>query len=254
MDKPQKAKVLFLDVERAPSLGWAWGKWEQDVLDFKTDWYFLSFAYKWQGEAKPHVRALPDYPTFKKNREDDFELCLELWELLDEADIVIAHNGDHADIPWARTRFLAHGMQPPSPFKSVDTRKVARRHFRFDSNKLDDLGRCLGLGRKLPNTGFELWSRCMAGEIKAFKEMSEYNIQDIILLEKVYLKLRSWTVDSDHPSVQPGHPEDCPKCGSSRIEKRGFTYTAFRKKQRYNCKSCGGWFTGSSVGLNKEIE
>lgn len=252
MDKLPNARVLFLDVERAPSLGWAWGKWEQDVLDFKTDWYFLSFAYKWQGEARIHVRSLPDYPTFRRDKEDDKQLCQELWQLLDEADIVIAHNGDHADIPWARTRFLAHGFKPPSPFKTVDTRKVARRHFRFDSNKLDDLGRCLGLGRKEPTTGFELWSRCMRGELRAFKEMCKYNVQDIALLEKVYLKLRSWTVDSDHPSVAPGHPEVCPKCGSVEIEKRGFTYTPYQKKQRYCCKACKAWFTGRAKGLKNE--
>ena len=29
------AKILFLDIETAPSLGWVWGKWQQNVIDFK---------------------------------------------------------------------------------------------------------------------------------------------------------------------------------------------------------------------------
>lgn len=238
-----------MDVERAPSLGWAWGKYEQNIIDFKIDWYFLSYAYKWQGEREIHVRALPDYKTFKRDKENDSELVRELWTLLDEADIVIAHNGDGADIPWARTRFIAHGLRPPSPFKSIDTRKIARRQFKFDSNKLDDLGRYLGIGRKLPNTGFDLWRRCMVGDEAAWRTMCRYNVQDVALLERVYLKLRSW--DTTHPPVSPGHPEMCPKCGSKDIVRQGFAFTAYRKRQRFQCLRCRGWFQGSARGLDK---
>ena len=238
-----------MDVERAPSLGWTWQKWDTDVIDYKKDWYFLSFAYKWQGEREIHVRALPDYKTFQRDIEDDRELVGDLWKLFNEADLIVAHNGDGADIPWAHTRFIAHGLRPPSPFKSIDTRKIARRQFKFDSNKLDDLGRYLGIGRKMPNTGFDLWRRCMAGDREAYRVMCKYNKQDVALLEQVYLKLRSW--DTTHPPVQPGEPESCPKCGSKDVVKQGFAFTAYRKRQRFQCMKCRGWFQGNARGLDK---
>ena len=150
----------------------------------------LSFAYKWQGSDKIHIHALPDYPLFKKDKENDKHLIEDLHDLFDEADVLIAHNGDRFDIRKSNARFITQGLRPPSPYKSIDTLKAARRFFQFDSNKLNDLGQYLGVGRKLPHTGFDLWSRCMRGEKSAWKTMKEYNARDIVLLERVYEKLK----------------------------------------------------------------
>jgi uncharacterized protein YprB with RNaseH-like and TPR domain len=152
-----QSKIAFIDIETAPSLGWVWGKWEQNVIDFKRDWYMLSYAVKWVGSKKVETRGLIDYPSYKKDMENDKQLVEDLWNVFNEADILIGHNGDAFDIRKANSRFLTHGLMPPAPYKTVDTLKIARRAFKFDSNKLDDLGRYLGLGRKLPHTGFNLW-------------------------------------------------------------------------------------------------
>lgn len=243
-----KARIAFVDLETAPSLGYTWGKYEQTVISFEHDWYLLSFAYKWQGETKIHSHALVDYPEFRRNHKTDRALTRELWKVFDAADIIVAHNGDNFDIPKANTRFLYHRLQPPTPYKTVDTKKMAKRHFQFDSNKLDDLGKCLGLGRKMVHTGFSLWERCMAGEEKAFTEMRRYNMQDILLLERVYLKLRSWS--NTHPVVALGEGTGaCPKCGGKKVHKRGFAYTGQSRKQRYQCQGCGGWFEGGAKRL-----
>jgi hypothetical protein len=37
-----------LRLETAPNLGYVWGKWEQNVIDFKKSWYVLSFAVLWR--------------------------------------------------------------------------------------------------------------------------------------------------------------------------------------------------------------
>ena len=237
-------RIVLLDIETAPSLGWIWGKYEQNVIDFKTNWYLLSFAYKFLGESKVHVRALPDYPTYKKDRESDAGLIKDLWAILDGADIVIGHNLDAFDIRRTNARFLTHRLNPPTPYKTVDTLKIARRVFKFDSNKLDDLGGYLGLGRKLPHTGFHLWKGCMFGDAKSWKVMKKYNMRDIILLEDVYHLLRPWA--TNHPNVNKGEFA-CPKCSSVDIQKRGFSYTLSRKKQRFQCNKCHGWFEGPAA-------
>lgn len=239
-----QAKIVFLDLETAPSLGWTWGpKWETSIIDFKKDWYLLSFSYKWADEKKTYVKCLADYPEFKKNMENDKVLVKDLWNIFDSADIVVAHNASSFDVKKANTRFITHGLHPPSPYKVVDTLRIARKVFKFDSNKLDDLGRYLGLGRKLPNMGFHLWKNCMLGDTKAWKQMGAYNKQDVVLLEKVYYLLRSW---STHPNVNKGDRDACPKCGSKDVQKRGFSHTLYTTKQRYQCQGCYGWHESSA--------
>jgi uncharacterized protein YprB with RNaseH-like and TPR domain len=235
------AKVLFVDIETAPSLGWIWGKWQQNVIDFKRDWYMLSFAYKWSTDKKVTTRGLIDFPLrFNADLEDDSALVQELWQVLDGADIVIAHNGDSFDLPKINTRFLVHGLRPPSPYKTVDTLKIARKVFAFDSNKLDDLGHYLNIGRKLPHTGFHLWKGCMSGDPIAWAKMKKYNGHDVELLEKAYYKMQAWA--PQHPTVNQGKKENCPRCGSDKVQRRGFSFTALSKKQRMQCTSCCGWF------------
>jgi uncharacterized protein YprB with RNaseH-like and TPR domain len=240
------AKLLYLDIETAPSLGWVWAKWETNVIDFKKDWYVLSYAYKWSHENEVHTVGLIDFPAYKRHPENDKALIKTLWRLLDEADVVIAHNGDAFDLPKINTRFLTHKLRPTTPYKTVDTLKIARKVFKFDSNKLDDLGRYLGIGRKLPHTGFHLWKGCMSGDRQSWKLMKEYNGHDVELLEQVYLLVRAW--DKNHPQVNKGQTvnEACPTCGSNNTQKRGFSYTLLRKKQRYQCLGCHRWFEGSA--------
>jgi DNA polymerase elongation subunit (family B) len=240
----QKSRIVLLDIETAPSLGWVWEKYETNVIDFKRDWYVLSFAYKVMGEKKVQVRGLIDYPGYKKDMENDEALINDLWKVFDEADIIIGHNGDRFDIRKSNSRFISHKLPPPSPYKTVDTLKIARRIFKFDSNKLDDLGRYLGVGRKLPHTGFHLWKGCMTGDPQSWKLMKKYNGHDIELLEKVYFLMRAWT--PTHPNVNKGEVA-CPKCGSIDVQKRGFSYTLLRQKQRFQCLSCRGWYLGPAV-------
>src|SRR3990167_2208004 len=154
------AKVIFLDIETAPSLGWAWAKYDTNIIEFQRTWYLLSFAYKQEG-GEIVYRALPDYPRYKKNHEDDHDLIADLWKVLDEADIVVAHNGDSFDVKKAAARFVIHGMKPPSTFKTVDTMKIAKKYFKFESNSQKNIGPMLGLGEKAPHMGFPTWRGCM---------------------------------------------------------------------------------------------
>lgn len=242
-------KILFIDIETAPNLGWVWGKWEQNVIENVQDWYMLSFAYKWLGDKKVEAYSLPDFKDmYKKEPENDHCLTYQLWNLMNEADIIVAHNGDEFDIKKANARFIAHGYEPLSPYKTIDTKKVAKKYFKFDSNKLDELGKYLGLGRKMPHTGFHLWKGCMSGDRKSWKTMVEYNKNDIVLLEKVFLKMRPWM--KTFPIVRADNG-DCTNCGSGKLIKRGFSFTRTNKIQRLQCVDCGAWKQGERT-LAKE--
>jgi len=238
-------KILLFDIETAPNLAYVWEKYEQDVIAFEKERYMLSFAYMWLDDEKLQVRALPDYKLYKKDKTDDFALASELWRLFDEADVIVAHNGNRFDIKMTNAAFLRHGMKPPSPYKTVDTLLVARNKFKLNSNKLDDLGELLGLGRKVEHGGFKLWLGCLSGDKKSWKLMKDYNGQDVKLLEKVYLKLRPWMTNHPNLNLLKG-VSCCPTCQSNKIHSRGFGYTKTTKYNRYQCQSCGGWFRGKN--------
>ena len=234
-------KILLFDIETAPNLAYVWARYEQNVIEMEKSWYILSFSCKWLGESKTHVYGLPDFKEYRRDTTNDYGLVRKLWDFLDEADIVVAHNGDRFDIKKANAKFIEHGLNPPSPYKSVDTLKIARQVFKFDSNKLDDLGDVLKVGRKLRTGGKDLWMDCIRGDMKAWKKMLAYNKQDVLLLERVYLKFRSWS--TNHPNVTVfEQTKGCPKCGSWLYVKRGFGIAGDGIKQKYRCNGCEGWF------------
>lgn len=235
MDKP---KVLFVDIETFPNVSWTWGKYQQNVLGFQQEGCIATFAAKWL-DKPVFAKSLPDYPKYKAGSYDDSRIVKELWQLLDEADVVVAHNGDSFDVRVIRARFMVHRLKPPTPFKTVDTKKVSKRYFRFNSNKLDDLGETLHEGRKI-KTNFDLWLGCMSGKQDSWNEMVKYNKQDVVLLEKIYKRFLPYI--TNHPNVTLYDNEaECPKCGSKKIVYRGYTMSMTRRFRRFMCEDCGGW-------------
>lgn len=242
-------KCLVFDIETSPIVGYTWGLYQQDVIKTIRDSHFLSFSYKWLGEGKAKCLALPDFKTYQKNPYDDYELVKKLHELMEEADIILAHNGDQFDIKKANSRFLYHHLTPPSPYKTFDTLKVMKKHFKNASNKLDAIGEYLDVGRKVSTGGFELWEGCMNGDPKSWAKMKKYNKQDVELLERVFNELKPWIFQKE--AIWQGRP-NCKNCGG-RLVSRGTRIQAGGKRyQRFQCKQCGLWDTGKRV-IIKEV-
>lgn len=246
-------KILVYDVENAPNVAYTWAKYDQNVLAFEREWHMMSFAYKWLGEKTTHVVALPDFKLYAKDPHNDLELIKALYQLFDEADVLIAHNGDRFDQRKANAKFIEHGLTPPSQYKSIDTLKVARKNFMFNSNKLDDLGKILGVGRKVRTGGFDLWLDCLAGDKKAWAVMKKYNKQDVVLLEQVYYKLLPWIVNHPNMALMNDKAEACPNCGSNHLQRRGQAYSRLGVAQKYQCVGCGAWHQGRKNVVNKDL-
>ena len=231
-------KILFLDIETFPNIAYVWGKYQQDVIKFKQQTCIATFVAKWAHKKAVISRALPDYPGYRPGSYNDEKLVRELWQLFDEADVVVSHNGRAFDTKVSQGRFLVYGMRPPSPYQQVDTKLAVKKVSRFNSNKLDDLGELLNIGKKI-RTDFSLWSGCIDGEKKAWHKMVKYNRQDVRLLEKLYIRLRPWI--SNHPNQSINRNEVCPKCGSLHIQWAGTLRTCTRLYRRFKCVDCGGW-------------
>lgn len=233
------AKVLIIDIETAPNIAYVWGAWKQNVGG--NQWvqksHIMSFAAKWLGQA--------GVMYYENRGSDDKELVEQAYNLLDEADIVVAHNGQKFDLPVIIGRGVVHGLQPPSPYFVVDTLLIARKEFRFVSNTLANLSKELGLTEKDSHKqfpGFELWLECLRGNDAAWKEMAEYNIQDVLTLEEMYYRMLPYM--KNHPNVArlTNGEVACPKCGSKNIQYRGYYYTrAGLCYRRFVCLDCGGW-------------
>jgi DNA polymerase elongation subunit (family B) len=252
---PPTPRILIWDLENSPSLGFFYGKeYETNILQTIRQWHLMSFAAKWLDSKDIIVKALPDYPLYKRDKFDDRALVQDLHKLLSQADVLVAHNGDAFDTKKANARFIIHGLDPIPPLKSVDTLKIARRNFSFNSNRLDDLGNYLGIGRKLVHTGKHLWLACLDGNLDAWKTMRKYNVQDVLLLERLYKKVRPWHATHPNLNALSRQPIACPKCGSTNLWKRGYNYTLTSEAQRFQCRECFGWCMGKPEKLALKVQ
>lgn len=232
-------KVLFLDIETAPILAHVWSIWQQNVSlqQVERDWFVMSWAAKWL-DAK---EVLYDDNRAEQNVHDDKRLLRGIWQLLDEADIIVTQNGKMFDEKKLRARFIQHGFQPPSSYRHIDTKQLASKHFGFTSNKLEYLadklcGQKKSKHQKFP--GFELWLECLRGNKEAWREMERYNKQDVIVLEQLYKKLSPWVKTVDFGVYAKEDARLC-SCGSTSFWKNGYKWTDGGKYSRYRCKSCG---------------
>lgn len=257
-------RIVTLDIETAPLESYHWGLWDQNIgLDMiKEEWSILSYSAKWLGEDKVYYNDTGGSGV--KNVRNDKKLLQELWNILDEADIVVAQNGKAFDVKKINARLIMKGFSPYSPIRVIDTMLAAKKHFCFTSNKLAWMSEHLTTTPKSEHKkfpGFELWAECLKDNQEAWIEMKKYNCLDTIATEELYLKLRPWM--SGHPNVAVyNKPESkkgvecngilCPKCGGKQLKKRGFTYTQIGHKQLYQCKSCKGYSSGRLLENSKE--
>lgn len=230
-------KILLFDIETSPMRAFVWGHWKNNVAlnQVISNTYVLCWSAKWLG----HEEVMSGVLTQKEAKnEDDKRIVMDLWKLLDEAEIVIGHNHEKFDIPRINSRFIIHGLQRPSTFKTVDTLRVVRKQFGFSSNRLDALAGYFGLEHKL-ETSFGLWSDSMAGDEDSLMYMSTYCNRDVTLLEEVYMILRPWI--SGHANIGLYFDESkhiCPNCGSTDLTEGKPYYTTVGRYQTFRCK-CG---------------
>jgi len=240
-------KILTLDIETAPTAAYVWGMWQQDVAmnQIIKPGYILSYAAKWIGKDEIIFNSI--------NRTDKKTFLQSLHDLLSEADVVIHYNGKKFDIPTANREFLLVGLKPPSSYKQIDLLQVVRKNFKFPHNKLDYVAQALGIGGKVKHAGFEMWEGCMKGDQNAWAKMQEYNMEDVLLEERLYYVLLPWINNHPNHGLYNDVADVCPNCGGHHLERRGFAYTAAGKYQRYQCKDCFSWSRAKKTVAVKPI-
>ena len=230
-------KMLLLDIECSPNLVFTWGLFNQFVglNQIVEPGRTLCWSAKWLGEDKIMYDSVHK-SSFKK-------MIKGVYDLMQEADVIIHYNGSHYDMPVLNKEFIECGLNPPKPVDEIDLYKVVKKKFRFPSNKLAYVVKELDLGEKF-DEGFDLWVQCMNDDPKAWIRMERYNKNDILILEALYNKVKGWIHNHPnhglyHPSVDPV----CPNCGGGNLLARDVRRTRTRIYKRYHCKDCGAWPT-----------
>lgn len=242
-------KALIWDIETAPAEGKFWGpRWDPKLVKIEQYPYLLSVAWTWY-DLTSDTWGDTYFVRKAKGKRNDRRVVKQVWDLLDEADVAVAHNGDRFDITETMSRVIRQIGHRPSPFISIDTRKEAKKNFRLVSNKLNDIADYLGIGRKVQHTGWDLWDRCIANDEAAWETMEEYNVHDVELLAQVFRKMRPFIRGGKLNVQQWTGPNTCVDCGSARLQRRGekFYRTQATYKQAYQCQDCFQWMYVASA-------
>ena len=247
--------IWILDIETSPLvvLVWRLGKQFVNPGQVIQDWHIMSFSAKRLGAPASSM-------VYMETRNGhDKALCKKLWQIFNEADVLITQNGVKFDEPMIRARMMLHGMQPYKPFKHHDTYKENIKA-EFTSHSLAYLSsKFCKKYKKLKHKVFEglsLWKECLGYKVsfnpnpKAWAEMRKYNNYDVLSDEELYLNTRGWSTKTA-PSMYDGDDRVCRYCGKHSLIKQTKKFDSTLKKKFYwmQCQStgCGKYQRGAEV-------
>jgi uncharacterized protein YprB with RNaseH-like and TPR domain len=248
-----KRKRMFFDIETSPNVALTWRAGYKITIDFKNivkERAIICICWKWEGQKAVHS------VTWDKDQDDKAALSTFLKELA-KADEAIAHNGDRFDIKWVRTRALIHGLEMGPNIQTIDTLTKVRKYFYFNSNRLDYVAQFLGVGKKTEGTSFDLWKKVtLDNDLTALKKMVRYCKNDVVILEKVYDKLKTYIDHSfNYATLSGGERWQCPECGSKEVvcnKTRTTKYGLLKREMK--CKGCNKSYTISNLAYTQLLE
>ena len=237
-----KLKRLFMDVETTPNLIYSWRTGAKQYISWESivaERQLCSLAWAWNDGP---IEAIPWMHGWGEKADKRIaEKAMELWR---DADEIVGHNIQKFDANWLRTRAVFHRLGAMPDVKLVDTLRMARSRFFFNSNTQDYISRYLNGKAKL-HTDFQLWKDVMAGDQKALARMVRYNKRDVSLLRQMYKRMEPYCLPSTHAGVLDDRPRwSCPYCGSMRVkvDKKRATAVGYVKYQMY-CHHCQKFYT-----------
>jgi len=143
---------LFFDIETSPNIGLFWEAGYKKNIDYSNivkERAIICICYKWEDDKE--VEGL-----YWDSKQNDKKMLEKFIQVANTATELVGHNGDKFDLAWIRTRCLFHGIPMFPNYITIDTLKIARSKFRFNSNRLNYIADFLGIGQKI-KTEFNLW-------------------------------------------------------------------------------------------------
>lgn len=237
--KPRAPKILTIDIETKPLKVYTFGIRDQYINPEQIieDWSVMSWAAKWVGNDEVMYQDL----SLNNDYTKDEIIIYGIWELMNEADVIIGQNSIRFDIPKLNGKFEKYKLGPPRPYKSVDTYRIKKK-LGLTSSKLEYSTEYYNERfKKLKHSkfaGFSLWSECLKGNAEAWAEMKKYNIHDVLATEELYLNTLAKWDNSINYGVYTGVKECCPTCGGTNLEENDFIYTKTGAYKGFICLDC----------------
>jgi len=234
-----KSRICFYDIETSLAKSYHFQQWKVNLSQKQKiqESHLLSHAWAWgDGEVTGSILTREEMLAHDPER-----LVLECWSLLDNCDILVAHNGKRFDVKKVNGYFLQYGMPPPSPYRVIDTLLIAKQKFALPFNSLAYLAEFLDVEQKIDTGGVDLWIQCDQGSQEALDKMNEYCMGDIVTLRGVYNRLIGWSNDGVNMALYNDHGASCPHCSSDDVSviQGKYSHTVARKYQAYRCNGCG---------------
>ena len=233
-----KPKRLIWDIETSPNIGFFWRpgyKLQISHDNIIHERAIICICYKWEGHKRVH--------HLEWDKGCDKVLVEKFLKVASEADEMVAHNGDRFDLKWFNGRVIYHGFDPLPETKTIDTLKIAKKHFSFNSNRLDYIGKHL-LGHGKIETTYGMWKDIVLKNCpKAMAAMVKYCKMDVKLLEEVWQLFEKHAKPASHAGVMDGNEKwTCPRTGSEKVEHIRRKVTAAGTVQRVMKGPDGGTY------------
>ena len=231
MSKHNELKVLLLDLELTYGIYYAFPSKKPQYLSakqIKAHQRCVCAAWKWLDQVS--VQSATSY------NKCDKAIAKALHKVMEEADIIVAHNGDRFDLLHANNLFEKHGLGPVTKKKTLDTLKIARKYFAFAGNDLDSLSKRFGGKGKSQKPD---WILLTENDKKEIALATKYCKDDVRELERVFIALRPYVDRLPHAPYGNKCPSVCDACGSKRLIKKGTEWDGYRNYRRVKCQECG---------------
>lgn len=249
--KASTARVLTLDIERLPGRArvrhsgltiegdfWDLNSWKHVIgrrihADDVTQWpRTICAAAKWYGNDEVMFAAewqVGGYDAFLR----------EVWSWVDDADLIIGHHAAGFDMPILAGDWALIGLPAPSPYKVIDTLKIARSAFSMPSNTLDSLAKRLGVDAKTDKYEVRVAKDAVSGDKAAQERIESYNRGDIVASEALADRLRPYAKGLPHMGMWVDDENACPSCGEAMKPTGKTVHANVQAYEGLTCPSCG---------------
>ena len=142
------------------------------------------------------------------------------------------------------------GLPAPSPFKIIDTLKVARSAFSMPSNTLDSLAKRLGVESKSDKYDVRVAQAAVNGDREAQARIEDYNRGDIVASEALFDRLRPYARNIPHLGMWTDDEMACPSCGHSMTATGKTVHANVQRYEHLHCPNCGAHARGTTTLKN----
>ena len=235
-------KILALDIECSAAKVYVYGLYGQYInpKHIIEDPRIMCFSAQWVGSKKTMF--------FSEYHDGTEDMLQKLYELMDEADVVMGYNSRRFDVPWIEGVLIENGFTRPSPVKHVDLYQTFKSHSRFLSKKLSYVSNKLLDDKKIDENTLDLSIECSSEDEdvkrKAWARMKRYSVRDTAMMIPLFERVKSY-VKLPHPVTESPEIPACHACGSQDLERRGYAATLNGRYQRFRCNACGSWHRGT---------